>query len=772
MKRKVLRKVLIIGSDARAHALGWNIASKDVQVLFSPGNPGTELEKNCKNLILNGTIKEKFELIVDYAKGEGIDYIVVSSDETIADGIADVAHERHFKRIFAPTQKAAELETDKFFSYDVMEELGIPQARSIKCYNEQEAIKAIHEITTEDGVVIKARGLTKGRGVSVCDSKEEALEERVGHCQKYGPEVLIAERLRGEEFSIFAMSDGKNVIPFEIAFQDFKRAHDGDKGPNCYSSDTEILTNHGWKTFDYLNRDDEVMTFNIKNNFLHFEKPSQIYWMKYRGKMLHFKHRELDLLITPNHKMFVKDRKTEKKSIIEAQNLFGEKLIPISGYWGGKSLRFFILEEFDYKFNRKLKSHKIKFSDWVKFMGLFLSEGCISNKKNERRVYICQISSSIYLDKFKEILSKLPFKFSYDPKNSRFRINSIQLVKVLTEFGISSHKFVPDYIKNANKKQIKEFLDAFVMGDGSIHNGRQRFHSGSKRLIDDIQEMVMKFGKSSIITVDRRMIMLSPLNKKYYRANPIYSLEIKPEKEVGIRKKDIKKVDYNGYVGCVTVSTGFVVVRRNGRISICGNTGGMGSYGPVPFVDKEMIYKINNNMISKVVQKMRENGNPFIGFLYYGMMMTKDGPKVIEINVRLGHPEALPLMMMIKKNSLDEAIRSALDGKIDGSSLKYRKGGAFCTMLASKGYPEEGKYGLVISGLDDVKKRNVKVFYDKTRRNGKEILTDGGRVLGVTARSRRGVVPARELSSSYSKKLNIPEGFDYRTDMGDRVLNI
>ena len=93
-------------------------------------------------------------------------------------------------------------------------------------------------------------------------------------------------------------------------------------------------------------------------------------------------------------------------------------------------------------------------------------------------------------------------------------------------------------------------------------------------------------------------------------------------------------------------------------------------------------------------------------------------------------------------------------------------------MLASKGYPEEGKYGLVISGLDDVKKRNVKVFYDKTRRNGKEILTDGGRVLGVTARSRRGVVPARELSSSYSKKLNIPEGFDYRTDMGDRVLNI
>src|SRR3989344_2450500 len=96
MKRKVLRKVLIIGSDARAHALGWNIASKDVQVLFSPGNPGTELEKNCKNLILDGTIKKNFGDLINLAKGYGVDYIIVSSDETIADGIVDVAYEKGF----------------------------------------------------------------------------------------------------------------------------------------------------------------------------------------------------------------------------------------------------------------------------------------------------------------------------------------------------------------------------------------------------------------------------------------------------------------------------------------------------------------------------------------------------------------------------------------------------------------------------------------------------------------------------------------------------
>src|SRR3989344_1547444 len=169
-------KVLVIGSGGRELAIGWSIAQdKDVEVVwYAPGNKGTHMEEKGNN-VSAGLSKEDFvglEAVVDLQK---IDMIVVGPEQPLVDGIVDFFHERDFKNIFGPIRAASVIESDKFYSYRLMEELNIPQAESILCETTKQAEDAIKKMATDEGIVIKARGLTGGKGVYVCDSRDEAL---------------------------------------------------------------------------------------------------------------------------------------------------------------------------------------------------------------------------------------------------------------------------------------------------------------------------------------------------------------------------------------------------------------------------------------------------------------------------------------------------------------------------------------------------------------------------------------------------------------------
>lgn len=229
-----MNRVLIIGSGGREHALGWKLAQSNYVslVYYAPGNAGTEKEEKGRNISINGAKKENFSALFDFVEKERIDMVVVGPEDPLNDGIVNYFNSGGYYRIIGPTQRAVLLESDKFFSFDLMNELNIGQADSVKCYSLEEAIKAINERATEKGIVIKARGLTGGKGVSVYDSKEQALAIISEHIDKYGPENLVAERLFGEEVSILGISDGGIVSPLEISIQDHKRLLDGDKGLN------------------------------------------------------------------------------------------------------------------------------------------------------------------------------------------------------------------------------------------------------------------------------------------------------------------------------------------------------------------------------------------------------------------------------------------------------------------------------------------------------------------------------------------------------------
>ncbi|MBL7147584.1 MAG: phosphoribosylamine--glycine ligase [Nanoarchaeota archaeon] len=224
-------RILIIGSGGREHALAYSIVQspKVGEVLVVLGNAGTEMEKKCRNITLN---RSSFGELADIVEIEDVNQIIVGPEKPLVKGIVDFFYIRGFFKIFGPTLDASAIESDKFFSYEVMNGLRIPQAESILCYTEDEAIEAINKMSSIKGVVIKARGLTAGKGVYVCGNKDEALFRLKKHTNLYGPQVLIAERLFGEEFSVFGISDGERVVPLEISVQDHKPLLNGDKGPN------------------------------------------------------------------------------------------------------------------------------------------------------------------------------------------------------------------------------------------------------------------------------------------------------------------------------------------------------------------------------------------------------------------------------------------------------------------------------------------------------------------------------------------------------------
>ena len=165
-------KVVIVGSGGREHALGWKLGQNDdvSEVIYAPGNAGTR-EGKGRNISLDGSNKKNFKELLDFVKAESAGIVLVGPEAPLAEGIVDFFNSEKFYKIFGPTRKASFLEADKFFSYDLMEELGLPQADSVKCFSTDEAITAIEERTSKEGIVLKARGLTGGKGVAFSYSK-------------------------------------------------------------------------------------------------------------------------------------------------------------------------------------------------------------------------------------------------------------------------------------------------------------------------------------------------------------------------------------------------------------------------------------------------------------------------------------------------------------------------------------------------------------------------------------------------------------------------
>jgi len=199
------------------------------------------------------------------------------------------------------------------------------------------------------------------------------------------------------------------------------------------------------------------------------------------------------------------------------------------------------------------------------------------------------------------------------------------------------------------------------------------------------------------------------------------------------------------------------------------NTGGMGAYSPALVVNKDTHQRIMNEIVLPTISGMAELGRSYQGVLYVGLMLTKDGPKVLEFNSRFGDPETQTLMTRMECD-LGEVLMLACQSRLDEAHVEWKKEASVCVVLCSKGYPNRAETGKEITGLTEAGKlKHVVVFHAGTTLEDGKIISSGGRVLSVTATAHH-LSTARELAYDAVSKIHF-EGMQYRKDIAKRALD-
>ena len=198
------------------------------------------------------------------------------------------------------------------------------------------------------------------------------------------------------------------------------------------------------------------------------------------------------------------------------------------------------------------------------------------------------------------------------------------------------------------------------------------------------------------------------------------------------------------------------------------NTGGMGAYTPTPLTNDDLMEQVNRQILVPTVDALRREGVVYSGVLYAGLMLTAGGPKVIEFNCRFGDPEIQPLVMRLNGDLL-EIMLAAAQGRLDEVSLSWDPRCCCCVVIASGGYPGSYEKGLPVTGLDDAAQlEDVVVFHAGTKRDGDQVLTNGGRVFNVCAMG-RDLREAQQKANAACDLIHFDGAF-YRHDIGFRVM--
>ena len=191
------------------------------------------------------------------------------------------------------------------------------------------------------------------------------------------------------------------------------------------------------------------------------------------------------------------------------------------------------------------------------------------------------------------------------------------------------------------------------------------------------------------------------------------------------------------------------------------NTGGMGTFSPSEIYTYELSKEIKENILDKTLKGFQEDNLDFKGILFVGLMITKDGPKILEYNVRFGDPETQSVLFRLETD-LSEIISAVINNKLKDIDIKYSDDSAICVMLTSGGYPESYEKGKLITGLDNLDK-DIVVFHSGTKLLDNKLVTNGGRVISITAKGKT-VKEAGKKVYENIKKINF-EGMYYRTDI-------
>ena len=346
---------------------------------------------------------------------------------------------------------------------------------------------------------------------------------------------------------------------------------------SCYDEQTEILTNKGWKYFKELDKTEEVMTLNQDNRKLEWQKPIEYIEKDYSGEMIHFKSKSNDLLVTPNHQFFIEREKGKINSKKTWTNEFHRAdSIPV------KSSR--IPRTAKWLFGNICENPLgISTKNWVAFLGFWLAEGSVAGsivgdkqRRKSRVGYRITISSARDLDDIRDMLIKtgLDWKEGKNRDNGciNFYINNKVLHQYLFKLGNSHTKYIPDEIKELPKKYLKILWGWMYLGDGN-RSGQPGYTTVSKKLSDDIQEILLKIGLSSrVYKREEKTLLPNGVWFDFVGYHITVVLSKYSYFSWGKNNNYLSSEVYNGKIYCVEVPNHILYVRRNGKPSFCGNS--------------------------------------------------------------------------------------------------------------------------------------------------------------------------------------------------------
>jgi len=351
--------------------------------------------------------------------------------------------------------------------------------------------------------------------------------------------------------------------------------------PNCYDEETEVYTNKGWMHFKDLQGDELILSINPDTKEIEWVPFIAKVVYQYKGKMIHFKNRSFDLMVTPDHRMYITARvggqRRQTTYIEPARKTISrhEFRIPRVGVWQGEEPEQVTIGRL-----------KIKTEVYCKLMGYFLSEGCAHQRKDNGRIQvtISQCGQNMY--QIIRDLDGLPVT-QWRGKNHLY-LSDLDLGRYLLQFGKSDEKFVPDEIKRLSPRLIRIFLDAYRLGDGTervivrdklkLRSIERQYFTSSKRMADDIGELILKVGNYPSFKVQKSK------GKQFKHKNGTYTsnVDIWRVSENTTRAAlysrssghglKVETVDYDGLVYDVQLAKNHVLwVRRNGKTCWSGN---------------------------------------------------------------------------------------------------------------------------------------------------------------------------------------------------------
>ncbi len=758
-------KFLFVSVEALSTDLAWRLKKEGHEVKFYTRS---ESEKDVgdgfvEKVIAWEPLKDWADVIVfdDLGFGE-------TADKLRAEG----------KLVVGGSAYTDRLENEREFGQDELKSVGVNTLPSWNFNSFDAGVDFVRK--NPDRYVIKPSGRAQNEKELLFVGQEEdgkdvllVLEHYKRNWSNKIKIFQIQKYANGVEVAVGAFFNGKDfVYPINVNFE-HKRLFPNDIGPStgemgCYDDKTEVLTEKGWKLFKDLSPDDEICTLNPSSGIVEFQRPSAIVSFRHHRKLISIRNRTLDIMVTPDHNMYVQTQQDARRHrnnyrFVKARELQTQSQIKRTGIWIGSESEYFTLPsvtlghfEGRQVVLSETGSLAIPTDKWLAFIGVWLADGSVSGNRESYRVSIAQ-KSRAKAERIGGLLSQLPFKFSRG--EGEFYCYDKQLGSYLAEFGGAPEKYVPNLVKQLGPTKIGTFLEWFALGDGTLmKNGFRIFYTSSRRLADDIQELLLKVGRLGIVKQRQRGGRIRIVDHYADASRPQYEvLERVRKLESWIDRRDARTVDYEGTVYCASVKNHIMYVRRNGKPYWCGNT--------------SMYWTRNSPLFENTLLKAKEKlaASKYVGYIDINSIANNKGIYPLEWTSRLGYP-TISIQMEGVTNEWGTFLNEIAQGK--DAQLKTKKGYQVGVVVAIPPFPFEDEKAFKKYSED------ATILFRKTTLNGVHLgevkNVDGdwhiagksGYALVLTG---SGASMQEAINSAYQSVRNvmIPNMF-YRDDIGQR----